>query len=177
VPSKKQSDTSQEKKRHKPRYFVDRNLGSIILPKLLRDAGLTIVVHDDVYQQDERDPWIFYECGKKKLVVVTSDTLFMKSFPHMAAIAVARTSVIGFTNNNYKAEVRACAFVKARGRIEKALTAHRGRYFIGIVGTGGEFRIRAESPIPSRKTCDAKDWASYERVCTQEGLLALAPRH
>jgi hypothetical protein len=152
-------------------------LGSIILPKLLRDAGLAIIVHDDVYRQDERDPWIFYECGKKKLVIVTSDTLFMKSFPHMAAIAVARASVIAFTNNKYKSEVRAQAFIKARARIEKALAAHKGRYFIGIVSSDGEFRIRAESPIPSRKTCDAKDWVSYERVCTQEGILPLAPSH
>jgi hypothetical protein len=134
-------------------------------------------VHDDVYKQDERDPWIFYECGKKKLVVVTSDTLFMKSFPHMAAIAVAMTSVVAFSNNNYKSEVRGSAFIKARKLIEKAHATHKARYFIGIVGTGGTFRIRAESPIPSRKTCDEKDWASYERVCTQEGLLALAPKH
>ena len=29
-----------------------------------------------------------YECGLKNLIVVTGDALFMKSFPHMAAVAL-----------------------------------------------------------------------------------------
>jgi hypothetical protein len=134
-------------------------------------------VHDDVYQQTERDPWIFYECGIKKLVVITSDTLFLKSFPHMAAISLAHTSVLAFTNNKYKSDVRGNAFIKARPAIEKALRAHRGSYFIGIVGTTGTFRVCSESPLPSRKTCETKDWESYHRVCKNAGVLPLVPGH
>ena len=99
----------------------------------------------------------------------------MKSFPHMAAIALARSVVIAFSQNNYKSEVRGLAFLKALGRIEKAIRSHSGSYFIGIVGMNGEFRIRAESPLPSRKTCDPRDWDSYERVCKIEGVPALRP--
>lgn len=134
-------------------------------------------MHDDVYQQTERDPLIFYESGKKGLIVVTSDTTFRKSFPHMAAIALGRTSVIAFSNNNYKGEVRGTAFLKARQSIEQALAKHKGRYFIGVVGMNGTFRICAESPMPERKTCDLRDWESYENVCKREGVLALAPKH
>ena len=39
----------------------------------------------------------------------------------------------------------------------------------------GTFTIKAEAPLPSRKTCDDKDWESYERVCKAEGVLPLAP--
>ena len=107
--------------------------------------------------------------------MITSDTDFILSFPHMAAIALARTNVIAFSNNNYKSEVRGRAFIKARKQIEKALWEHRKkRYFIGIVGMTGTFRIKVECPLPERKTCDAKDWESYERVCQQEGGLALS---
>jgi hypothetical protein len=134
-------------------------------------------VHDDLYVQTERDPWIFYECGIKDLIVITSDTLFMKSFPHMAAIALAKTRVIAFSNNNYKGEVRGAAFIKAKRLIERALAVNKERYFIGVVGMHGTFRICSESPMPSRKTCDAKDWESYERVCKTAGVLPLAPKH
>ena len=147
------------------------------MPLQLREAGLNIVVHDDIYQQTERDPWIFYECGLKKLIVITSDTLFMKSFPHMAAIALAHTIVIAFTNNNYKGQVRGDAFIKARGMIEAALSKHKGGYFIGVVGMTGTFRVCSESPLPSRKTCQPEDWESYERVCKTAGVLAFAPKH
>ena len=140
---------------------------------------MDITVHDDVYQQTERDPWIFYERGKLGFVVVTSDTAFMKSFPHMAAISLARTIVLAFSNNNYRSEVRGKAFLRALPRIEREIAKHRRkgthRYFVAVIGMMGTFTIRAESPLPHRKICDAKDWESYERVCQEEGVLAFRP--
>ncbi len=140
---------------------------------------MDITVHDDVYQPTERDPWIFYDRGKRGFIVVTSDTAFMKSFPHMAAIALARTSVLAFSHNNYKSEVRGRAFLKALPRIEKEVARHQREhklnYFIAVVGMAGTFTVKAESPMPHRRTCDAKDWESYERVCQAEGVLALIP--
>jgi hypothetical protein len=49
----------------------------------------------------------------------------MKSFPHMAAIAVAKTRVIAFAKNKAKGDVRGAAFIKARRAIEAALTMHK----------------------------------------------------
>ena len=170
---------SQSEKPLKNQYFLDRNLGSVFLPKQLRQAGLDITVHDDVYQQTERDPWIFYDRGKRGFIVVTSDTSFMKSFPHMAAIALARTIVLAFSNNNYKAEVRGNAFLKALPNIEWEIKKHRRKrklnYFIAVIGMTGTFRVKAEAPLPHRKTCDVKDWESYQDVCRVEGVLALGP--
>ncbi len=173
MPSKKRSSTSRRGKQHKPHYFIDRSLGSYYLPLQLRQADLEITVHDDLYQQTERDPLIFYECGKSGWVVVTSDIAFRKSFPHMAAISLGRTTVIAFTQNNHKGEARGRALIKALPLIEKALIEHRGKYFIGIVGMDASFRICEESPLPTRKTCDPKDWLSYQRVCIAEGVLPL----
>lgn len=177
MPSKRLSSTSRSGEQPKFRYFVDRALGSIYLPQQLRKAGLDIVVHDDIYVQNERDPWIFYECGKKKLVVITADTAFMKSFPHMAAITLAKTRVIAFSNNKKTSEVKGNAFIKAQKPIERALVKHRQGYFIGVVGMAGTFRICAESPLPSRKLCYPADWESFERVCKSAGVLMLAPKH
>ena len=139
---------------------------------------MEITVHDDLYKQCERDPLIFYECGKKNLVVITSDAAFRKSFPHMAAVALGKTTVIAFTQNNYKGEGRGRAFIKAKPLIENALRKHRKRkrYFIGMVGMNGTFRVCDESPLPTRKTCDIKDWDSYEQVCRNEGVLPLRPK-
>lgn len=181
MPLKKRLGTSQRGKPRKNRYFLDRNLGSVLLPEQLRRAGLDITVHDDIYQPTERDPWIFYDRGKLGFIVVTSDTSFMKSFPHMAAIALARTTVLAFSNNNYKSAVRGNAFLKALSKIESGIAEHRrsGKrdYFVGVVGMSGALTVRAESPLPHRKTCDAKDWESYERVCRSEGVLPFAPPH
>ena len=177
MPSNKLSNTSLSKKPPKTRFFIDRNLGAFYLAEQLRAAGFDVRVHEDFYQQTERDPLIFYECGVKGWIVITSDTGFMKAFPHMAAIALGRTTVIAFTNNNFKSDVRGAAFISARDKIEAALAAHKGRNFIAVVGTHGTFRVCSESPLPSRKTCDPRDWVSYEHVCKQAGVLPLAPKH
>jgi 5-keto 4-deoxyuronate isomerase len=177
VRSKRLSGTSRSGEQPNARYFVDRALGSIYLPIQLRAAGFDIVVHDDVYVQNERDPWIFYECGKKGLVVVTADTAFRKSFPHMAAIALARTQVIAFANNKRTSQEKGAALIKARKSIEEALREHDKKSFIGVVGITGTFRICDESPLPARKSCHPADWQSFERVCKAAGVLALAPKH
>jgi hypothetical protein len=179
VQSKKRS--SIVRRRRKNCYFLDRNLGRIFLPAQLRKAGLDITAQDDTaeFRQTERDPWMFYMCGKRRMILVTSDLKFHKSFPHMAAIALGNTMVIAFTHNNYNSDVRGRAFIKALPQIEDAIATHRRRHrnFIGIVGMQGTFRVAQEKPLPHRATCDLRDWESYARVCAEEGVLALAPEH
>jgi hypothetical protein len=177
VPSKRPSSTSRSGGQRKFRFFVDRNLGSFYLPNQLRAAGIDIIVHDDIYVPTERDPWIFYEAGIKRRIVLTADTTFRKSFPHMAAIALAKTQVIAFAKNNRTSQEKGNAFIKARGAVEAAVRKHGAKSFIGVVGINGTFRICDESPLPSRKTCDPRDWESFERVCNVAGVLALAPKH
>jgi hypothetical protein len=138
---------------------------------------MDIVVHDDVYVQTERDPRIFYEAGIKRHVVITADKQFTKSFPHMAAIALAKTQVIAFAKNKGTSQQKGDALLKVRTDIEKAVREHKGQSFIGVVGIKGSFRVCDESPLPSRKTCEPADWESFERVCKAAGVLALAPKH
>ncbi len=170
VRSKKPSGTSKPPKPHKYRFFLDRNLGGVELPKRLRNAGKDVVVHDDIYVPTERDPWIFYECGKKGLVVVTADKLFMKSFPHMAAIALGRTTVLSFSNNNYNGGIRATAFIDATRAIDQVFRQHMGEPFIATIGVKGTVQVNVVNPRPTRKICEMADWNSYAAVCKAEGI-------
>jgi predicted nuclease of predicted toxin-antitoxin system len=175
VQSKKQSGISKPLKLHNYRFFIDRNLGSQQLPGRLRGAGISLIVHDDVYTPTERDPWIFYECGKKGLVVLTSDKSFMKSFPHMVAITLGRTTVLAFSNNNFNSKVRSEAFLSASSSIHNALAAHRGVPFIATIGMRGTIEINAVNPRPTRAACERADWESYLRVCRIEGIRPQLP--
>jgi hypothetical protein len=103
-------------------------------------------------------------------IVVTSDKDFMKSFPHMAAISLGNTTVLAFTSNNYNSEIRGKAFIKAQGKIFRAIRQSNGVGFIGSVGMDGSFSIVERSPTPTKKYCDERDWKSYERVCASEGV-------
>lgn len=166
---KRPSNTTQRKQPNF-RFFLDRNLGAIALPKQLESAGLEIIVHDTVYDRTERDPWIFYNEGKKGNVVLTTDKEFMKSFPHMAAIALGKTTVLYFSSNNWKSEIRGAAFLGAKADIMRALRKPERWPFIASIGMLGTFTIVDEKPRPARKKCDPRDWESYERICEIEGI-------
>lgn len=172
MPSKRRSATSRKHKQLKdaPCFLLDRSLGRYKLARQLCSAALDVTAGDDVFQETERDPWIFYDCGKNGKIVITSDRDFMKSFPHMAAISLGNTTVLAFTSNNYNSEIRGKAFIKAQGKIFRALRQSNGAGFIGSVGMDGSFSIVAKSPTPTKKYCDERDWKSYERVCASEGV-------
>jgi hypothetical protein len=126
-------------------------------------------VHDEVYSRTERDPWIFYDQGKKDNIVITTDKAFAKFFPHMAAIALGKTTVLYFSKGDWLSGVRGEAFLKAKSKIFHALKRH-GSHFLACIGLTGTFTIVADKPRPSRKSCDALDWESYKRVCDSEGI-------
>jgi hypothetical protein len=146
-------------------------LGAKQLAAQLREAGVSVTVHDEIYDKTERDPWIFYDRGKNGMVVVTSDKTFMKSFPHMAAIALGNTTVFFFTKNNWLSEVRGRAFLAAQRRIFHALKK-QNENFIGCISMDGNLTIIAKKPRPKRKFCDPLDWESYRRVCQSAGVIA-----
>lgn len=179
MPSKRRSGTTQTNRKppDPTRFFLDRNLGTTKLATQLRSNGIDVVIHDDVYAQTERDPWIFYHCGVQNLVVVTSDRDFMKLFPHMAAVRLGRTTILAFTGRTYNSVIRGAAFIKCHGLIQKTIKQMNGRAFIAVIGAEGSFRVLEKDPVPTKKQCDAKDWESYEKVCHQAGILPLRPNH
>lgn len=172
MPSRRRSTTSRKNKQleNEPSFLLDRSLGRYKLAEQLRPEGFTVKAGDDVYLETERDPWIFYDCGKKGMVVITADKEFMKSFPHMAAIELGNTTVLAFTSNNYNSDERGKALIKARAKVLRAIRGSGRRNFIGSIGMDGSLSIVERSPHPNRKYCDDRDWKSYERVCIAEGV-------
>lgn len=148
---------------------MDRNLGAHDLKNELVLNGLDVTVHDTLFAQQERDPWIFYWAGKNDYVLVTADLDFKRLFTHQAAITLGRTAVLSFTGSTYNSEIRAKAFLKAKSKIFRILK-NQPRPFIATIWLGGEIHLDNPNPSPNRNRVDRKDWESYERVCKAEGI-------
>ncbi len=101
--------------------------------------------------------------------MITGDRKFMRSFPHMAAIALGRTTVIAFTAKNYNSMIRGRAMISARARIVRALRNNEAP-FIGSVSADGAFNILETKPKPLRLQCNQLDWDSYRRALEAEGV-------
>ena len=46
-------------------FFADRNLGRYIFPNQLRQAGVSLEIHDDHFPPGEQDPVWIAEAGKQ----------------------------------------------------------------------------------------------------------------
>jgi predicted nuclease of predicted toxin-antitoxin system len=54
-------------------FFVERSLGSIIIPDALRQAHLRVEIHDDHFAQDAEDELWLTHAGQRGWVVLTKD--------------------------------------------------------------------------------------------------------
>lgn len=56
-----------------PILFIDRSLGSHLVPDALRKAGATVEIHDDHFKPDSPDGEWLGEAGRMNWVVLTKD--------------------------------------------------------------------------------------------------------
>ncbi|MBM4442022.1 MAG: hypothetical protein FJ027_16525 [Candidatus Rokubacteria bacterium] len=54
-------------------FFVDRSLGEIDVPTVLRGAGAAVAVHSDLFPDAAADRLWLTECGRRGYVVLTKD--------------------------------------------------------------------------------------------------------
>jgi hypothetical protein len=54
-------------------FFVDRSLGEIDVPTVLKAAGATVAVHSDLFPDDAPDRLWLTECGRRGYIVLTKD--------------------------------------------------------------------------------------------------------
>jgi hypothetical protein len=54
-------------------YFVDRSLGTLLVVKALRTAGVAAIAHDELFDADCADEVWLEHCGREKFVALTRD--------------------------------------------------------------------------------------------------------
>jgi hypothetical protein len=122
-----------------PIFFVDRGLGRHQVPDALRNAGETVVCHDDLYAQHTADTeWLRSEAAKGSLILTKDPSIGRNP---LEKAVVKRTGAMVFALNaaNMKGADNAEAFVKARHRIKQFARKHKGP-FIAKVDRGGQVR-------------------------------------
>lgn len=117
-------------------FFLDRNLGRIKLPQLLRDAGFAIKVHDEFFAPDEEDKVWLESCGLKKWVVITPDTNILKDPASMKAIGSNQLRIFFLSSNNQKAELWAEALTTAYTKIMAIIQKHNAPFSARISKAG-----------------------------------------
>jgi predicted nuclease of predicted toxin-antitoxin system len=115
-----------------PTFFLDRTLGKNIFASLLRAAGLSVKIHDDLFPPDARDADWLKVVGAENWVVVTNDRHIRYRPLELAALRASRVRTFVFTKGNLTAEEMAGIFLRALPKIQRLLRKKKGPFIASI---------------------------------------------
>ena len=119
-------------------FFVDRTFGSKKLPRLLRQAGLRIRVHDEEYRGKRSlevgdDEWMAL-CGSNGWIALTEDREIGHRLAQRARVKRTGIKLFAFRTANKRAEEVAAILLKAVPRILEIAEKYDGPLIGGVVG-------------------------------------------
>lgn len=122
-----------------PVFFVDASLGRRIVPQALREAGLTVIAHDEAFASGTPDAEWLSRAGIEGWIVLTKDKQIR--YRDIESRALRRAGVGAFVLNgkNMTGTDMARAFVAAIPRMLR----HARRWerpFVATVSAGGAVR-------------------------------------
>ena len=100
-------------------FFIDRCLGSVRLVTALREAGITIEIHDDHFPQSAQDEDWLPEVGRRGWVVLTKDARIGKRLPERLAVASANIRMFVLASQNLSGQDMIDSFQEAFPKMQQ----------------------------------------------------------
>ena len=104
---------------------------------MLRAAGLSVRIHDDLFPPDARDADWLPAVGAENWVVVTNDRHIRYRPLELAALRASRVRTFVFTKGNLTAEEMAAIFLRAQPKILKLIRMKKGPFIASISRDAG----------------------------------------
>jgi predicted nuclease of predicted toxin-antitoxin system len=132
--------SSKSKPLDLPTFFVERSLGSRVVPDALRTAGVEVEIHNDHFAQDSIDEEWLSEVGRRGWVVLTKDRRIRYRPTELNALMKARVRAFVLTTGELQGREMALVFVKALPAIGRCLKRTPSP-FIARVTRGGDVSV------------------------------------
>jgi len=116
-------------------FFIDRSAGKKIAGPL-REAGLTVELHDDHFAQDAPDEEWLTEVGRRRWLVITRDERIRYRRLEVEAVRNAKVAMFVIVSKNLTGPQTAQAIIKALGRIRRFISSHRRPFIAKIYRDG-----------------------------------------
>ena len=117
-------------------FFIDRSVGKKSVAGPLREAGLTVELHDDHFPQDALDEEWLTEVGSRRWCVITRDDRIRYRRLEAAAVRNAKVAMFVIVSKNLTGPQTAEIVLKALGRIRRFLSSHRRPFIAKIYRDG-----------------------------------------
>lgn len=123
-----------------PEFFIDRCLGSQVIPKALADLGLVVHVHDDHFAQDCKDEEWPAEVGRRGWVVLSKDGRIERRYLELEALKAAKVAAFILISAGLDGPMMAEVVKRALPRMQKLLASHTGP-FLGRIYKDGKINV------------------------------------
>jgi hypothetical protein len=128
----------------RPTLFVDRSLGKGVGRKL-REAGATVELHDEHFQQCELDKVWIPEVTKRGWVILTKDKNIRRACGEREYVLLAKARLFTLSSGSMSGALMAETFVNNLAEIER-IAATQTPPFSYIVSPGGLQQIALVHP-------------------------------
>lgn len=102
-------------------FFVDRSLGRRIVPAALREAGHSVVAHDDQFKQDAPDEEWLAVAGDSGWLVLSADKAIRRTTNEIEAFKRHGVLAVFLTSGNLSGPDLATLFAHNANKIVKTL--------------------------------------------------------
>ena len=112
-------------------FFLDRTHGKATRSLLAR-VGIAVVLHDNYFPRDEKDPVWISRCGRENWVVLSGDKAIERIPENRQAVIDAKCKVLFFNDTNSRAEEWAAAVIVGIKRLYEIIHKNNGPLFVTI---------------------------------------------
>ena len=120
-------------------FFIDRSVGKKSVAEPLREAGLTVELHDDHFPQNAHDEQWLTEVGKRGWFVITRDDRIRYRRLEAEAVRNAKVGLFVVVSKNLTGPQTAEVVLKAMSRLRRFISGHR-RPFIAKIYRDGKIQ-------------------------------------
>ncbi len=137
--SKKHYDVNSQPKHIT--FFFDRSIGRHVVSQELRNKGVEVIAHDDVFHHNTKDEEWLSIAGNNGWLVFTKDKWIKYRKNEFEALSTYSVGMFVLSRGNFKGEEMAQIFINSLSRIKNFIKKNTPPYIVIIDRTGKLYKI------------------------------------
>ncbi|NQT40452.1 MAG: hypothetical protein HQ581_23360 [Planctomycetes bacterium] len=104
---------SASRTQHEPTFFIDKCLGTHVVPDALRAHGVSVEIKTDHFAPDTEDIHWLPVVGKNRWVILSKDKQLRHNYLEIVGLLQSGTASFILTSGNYTGQEMAEAYIRA----------------------------------------------------------------
>jgi hypothetical protein len=117
-------------------FFIDRCLGKKLIVQVLREAGITVEIHDDHFPANALDVDWLPQIGQRGWVILTKDSRISKNKLERMAVANANVRMFTLASQRLSGEDMANIFLSAIVKMQNFVRKNQAPFIAKIYRDG-----------------------------------------